>query len=430
MLPALQGRAKRAALGGRRSRSRPLRPRSPQGGPSAPAAESAERTARSGRRVRKADRPQASALHGRVERLREKFASADLDALLVSQPESRYYLSGYTGHDLPPRDSAGYLLITRERCFLLTDSRTTEQAEHEAPDYEVLEYGIKARLTQRLAELVRAHGLRRVGVEAIHLPHHSYQQIADILRGNAELVPTSDLVDQLRIAKDEAELASLRTAQERLDDCFAHVSERLRPGMTERKVARMVEDYLREHADGPSFPSIIASGPNASMPHAVASDRQIQPREPITIDIGALYQGYCSDMTRTVCLGSAPDKLKEIYGIVLRAQEETEAALRPGMTGKQADAIARDVITAAGHGDHFGHGTGHGIGLEVHEPPWVSSTKGENELQPGMVFSVEPGIYLPGWGGVRIEDLVLMTDNGAEVLARSHKRLEIDSSAT
>ena len=365
-----------------------------------------------------------SAVLQRVERLRERFAASDLDALLVSQPESRFYLSGYTGHDLPPRDSAGYLLVTREHIYLLTDSRTTEQAGKECPDYEVLEYGIAARFTQRLAELARAHGLRRIGFEAIHLPFQLHGTIGDMLRGNAELIATSNLVDQLRIVKDEDELAKLRKSQEVLDACFAHVSRSLEPGMTERQVARMVEDYLREHADGPSFTSIIASGPNASMPHAVVSDREMQTGEPITIDIGALYQGYCTDMTRTVCLGRAPDKLNEIYAIVLEAQEKTEAALRPGMTGQQADAIARDVIKEKGYGDFFGHGTGHGIGLEVHEPPSLS-TRGPEILQPGMVFSVEPGIYLPGWGGVRIEDLVLMTENGAEVLSRSHKRLEL-----
>jgi Xaa-Pro aminopeptidase len=161
------------------------------------------------------------------------------------------------------------------------------------------------------------------------------------------------------------------------------------------------------------------------MPHAVVSDREIQPGEPITIDIGALWEGYCSDMTRTVCLGPAPQQLKDIYRIVLEAQEKTEAALRPGMTGKQADAVARDVIAEYGYAENFGHGTGHGIGLEVHEPPSLS-LRGEDVLQPGMVFSVEPGIYLPGWGGVRIEDLVLMTEDGAEVLARSHKRLELE----
>jgi Xaa-Pro aminopeptidase len=367
-----------------------------------------------------------SAVHGRLERLREKLPSSDLDTLLVSQPESRFYLSGYTGHDLPPRDSAGFLLITREQAYLLTDSRTTEQAQKECPDYEVLEYGMKARLSQRLAVLAREQGLRRIGFEAIHLPYNSYRQLAEMLRGNAELIATTDLVDQLRIVKDAAELEKLRISQEKLDGCFASVSASLRPGMTERQVARAVEDYLREHAHGPSFHSIIASGPNASMPHAVVSDREIQPGEPITIDIGALYEGYCTDMTRTVCLGPAPQQLKDIYAVVLEAQEKTEAALRPGMTGQQADAIAREVIAEAGYGDYFGHGTGHGIGLEVHEPPSLSPARGEDVLKPGMVFSVEPGIYLPGWGGVRIEDLVLMTERGAEVLARSHKRLEID----
>ena len=366
-----------------------------------------------------------SAVQGRVERLREKFASADLDALLVSQPESRYYLSGYTGHDLPPRDSAGYLLITRGAAVLLTDSRTSEQAEKECPDYRVLQYDMKTRFTQHLAALAREHGLRRLGFEAYHLPYSLHRQVAEMLRGNAELIPTTDVVDQLRAVKDEDELAKLRRSQEALDACFAFVSSALEPGMTERQVARLVEDYLREHAHGPSFTSIVASGPNASMPHAVVSDREIQPGEPITIDIGALWEGYCTDMTRTVCLDAAPDKLKEIYGIVLKAQEAVEAALRPGMTGKQADAIARDIIAQAGYGENFGHGTGHGIGLEVHEAPSLSPARGDDELQPGMVFSVEPGIYLPGWGGVRIEDLVVMTDSGAEVLSRSPKHLEL-----
>ena len=366
-----------------------------------------------------------SAVQGRVERLREKFAGQDLDALFVSQQESRYYLSGYSGHDLPPRDSAGYLLISREQAYLLTDSRTSEQAEKECPDYRVLEYIQKTRLTQHLAQLARELGLRRIGFEAYHLPYSVHRQLAEMLRGNAELIAISDLIDQLRIVKDEDELAKLRKSQEVLDAGFAHVSRALEPGMTERQVAKMIEDYFREHADGPSFDSIVASGTNASMPHAVVSDRELQPGEPITIDIGAKWQGYCTDMTRTVCLGPAPDKLKEIYDVVLRAQEAVEQALKPGMTGQQADAIARDIIEEAGYGDNFGHGTGHGIGLEVHEAPSLSPARGEEVLKPGMVFSVEPGIYLPGWGGVRIEDLVLMTEDGAEVLSRSHKRLEL-----
>ena len=366
-----------------------------------------------------------SAVDERVERLREKFASLDLDALFVSQPESRYYLSCYNGHDLPPRDSAGYLLLSRDQAFLLTDSRTSEQAGNECPEYLVLEYNAKARLTQHLGQLSRQHGLRRIGFEAYHLPFSVHRQVAEMLRGNAELIPTNDLIDQLRVIKDADELAKIRKSQEVLDACFNRISAQLEPGMTERQVARMIEEYFREHADGPSFPSIVASGTNASMPHAVPSDREIGRGEPITIDIGALYDGYCTVMTRTVCLGPASDKLKEVYDLVLRAQEAVEQALKPGMTGQQADAIARDIIKEAGYGDNFGHGTGHGIGLEVHEAPSLSPARGEDVLKPGMVFSVEPGIYLPGWGGVRIEDLVLLTEDGAEVLSKSPKRLEL-----
>lgn len=363
----------------------------------------------------------------RLQRLRERFAEAEVDALFVSQPESRTYLSGYTGHDLPPRDSAGYLLITAEVTYLLTDPRTSEQAEKEAPGFEVVVYKAGAKATDQVKLLVERHGTRRLGFEAIHLPYHAYRQFGEALNGEAELVPTTDLVDKLRIRKDEQELELLRRCQALLDDCFEHLCGFLRPGVTEREVAWEVERYLRTHgADGTSFPSIVASGTNASMPHAVVSDRRIQAGEPVTIDMGALLGGYCTDMTRTVCLGQAPAKLREIYEVVLRAQREAEAAIRPGMTGQQADAIARELIKAAGYGDSFTHSLGHGIGLEVHEPPWVSPLKGgESVLEPGMVFSVEPGIYLPGWGGVRIEDLVVLRPDGTEVLPRAHKNLEI-----
>jgi Xaa-Pro aminopeptidase len=186
----------------------------------------------------------------------------------------------------------------------------------------------------------------------------------------------------------------------------------------------MVELYLLEHADGPSFPSIVASGPNASMPHAVPTERRIEAGEVLKIDIGALSHGYCSDMTRTVCLGRPRDpRLSELHAIVLEAQEQAERNVRPGMTGREADALAREVIAQAGYGDAFTHSLGHGIGLEVHEPPWLSPSRGDAVLQPGMVFSIEPGIYLPGWGGVRIEDLVVLEDDGARVLSGSPKSL-------
>ena len=366
-----------------------------------------------------------SAYRQRIERLRGLFDEAGVDALLVSQPESRFFLSGYTGHDLPPRDSAGYLVIGRGGATLLTDPRTSEQAEQEAPDYEVVVYTHGARATARLAETVQKLGIKRLGFESIHLPYASWESFGEAIKEHAELVPVKDLVDQLRITKDEAELASLQKAVDVLDDCFEHIARNeLRVGRTEKEIAAAVEAYLNSRGHTTSFPSIVASGPNASMPHAVPTDRQIQEGEPITIDIGAKVDGYCSDMTRTVCIGEPSEQLRKVHALVLEAQELAERQIRNGMTGKEADAIAREFLTEMGYGEDFTHGLGHGIGLEVHEPPWVS-LRGEQPLAKGMVFSVEPGIYLPGWGGVRIEDLVVMEDDGVRVLCRSPKSLEL-----
>jgi len=364
----------------------------------------------------------------RLGRLRRALEAQSLDGLLVSQPESRYYLSGYTGHDLPPRDSAGYLLITPEQACLLTDPRTTEQAERESPDFEVRAYAAGVRGPQAIVELARQLGLRRLGFESIHLPYGIWNEINTGLEH--PLQPVEGLVDELRVLKDPAELACLQAAVDVLDRCLADVLRRVEPGLTERHVARMVELYLIEHADGPSFPSIVASGPNASVPHAVPSERPIAEGEPLKIDIGARVSGYCSDMTRTVCLGTPSDqRLVDIHALVREAQEVAERQVRPGMTGREVDSLARDVLARAGYGDVFTHGLGHGIGLEVHEPPSLSQTRGDNVLRPGMVFSIEPGVYLPGWGGVRIEDLVVLEDSAARILCNSPKDLAFSQSS-
>ncbi len=363
---------------------------------------------------------------GRIARLRAAFEAHHIDGLLVSQPESRYYLSGYGGHDLPPRDSAGYLLITASNTLLLTDPRTTEQAQNESPEFEVITYSAGNRGPLAVAETSEKLGVRRLGFEAIHLPFAIWAEIKRDLPTSLEFVPVERIVDDLRVIKDTEELARLQDAVDVLDRCLADVLRRLEPGMTERQVARMVEIYLLEHADGPSFPSIVASGPNASVPHAVPSERRIQEGEPLKIDIGALVSGYCSDMTRTVCLGTpGSEKLVELHAIVREAQEHAEQHVRPGMTGKEADALSREVISRAGYGEAFLHGLGHGIGLEVHEPPWLSQSRGDEVLKPGMVFSIEPGIYIPGWGGVRIEDLVVLEEQGARVLCHSPKDLAL-----
>ena len=370
-----------------------------------------------------------SAHSQRIERLRNLFGKSRVDGLLVSQPESRFYLSGYSGHDLPPRDSAGYLLIGKSESILLTDRRTSEQAEHEAPDYEVIVYTPRARVSTRIAQITRKLGIRRLGFESIHLPYAIWSAFNRAIKSRAELVPLKDPVDRLRISKDEAELKSLQAAVDVLDDCFEHlVRNEIGVARTEREIAAEVERYLGRRGASTSFPSIVASGPNASMPHALPTDRRFQQGEPITIDIGARVDGYCSDMTRTVCIDRPSDKLREVHGLVLAAQEKAEREIARGMTGKQADAIARDFLKGAGYGKEFTHGLGHGIGLEVHEPPWVS-LRGTQALEPGMVFSVEPGIYLPGWGGVRIEDLVVMEDERVRVLCRSCKSLELAEAA-
>ena len=359
----------------------------------------------------------------RLERLRASLQAHGVDALLVSQPESRLYLSGYTGHDLPPRDSAGYLLITRDHAVLLTDPRTTEQAQQEAAGYDVVTYGAGSLGPQTVAEIVMKLGSRRLGFESVHLPYGVWQAVRSAAP-TIELVPLANVVDDLRVIKDPEELRALQTAIDAVDDCLDHVVQRLEPGLSERQIARMVELYLIEHADGPSFPSIVATGPNGSVPHAVPSERRIQSGEAITLDIGARASGYCSDMTRTVCLGEPRDsRLPEVHAVVLEAQQAAIAALRPGLTGREADGVAREVIARAGYGQAFLHGLGHGIGLEVHEPPSLSPSRGDAPLQAGMVFSVEPGIYLPGWGGVRIEDLVVLEPNGARVLCRSPRAL-------
>jgi Xaa-Pro aminopeptidase len=364
----------------------------------------------------------------RLERLRATLDASALDGLLVSQPESRFYLSGYAGHDLPPRDSAGYLLVTRSRAVLLTDPRTTEQAERDAPDFEISTYDPGSRAPQAIAEAIGKSGGRRFGFESIHLPYAVWAQVKAGLPSGTELVPSDRIVDDLRVVKDAEELGCLQEAVDVLDRCLAHVLRRIEPGLTERQVARMVELYLSEHADGTSFPSIVASGPNASVPHAVPSDRRIEEGELLKIDIGARARGYCSDMTRTVCIGEPRDsRLVELHALVLEAQAHAEANVRPGMTGREADALSRDVIARAGYGDAFKHSLGHGIGLEVHEPPWLSQVRGDEPLRPGMVFSVEPGVYLPGWGGVRIEDLVVLEESGARVLCHSPRTLAFEA---
>ncbi len=357
----------------------------------------------------------------RIAQLREVMSRIGVDAFLISQPESRRYLSGFTGHDHPPMDSAGFLFITGSEAILLTDGRTVEQAEKEAPYFEIRRMDV--RLPSELERFVPQMGLSRVAFEGNHLTYRLYDEVSRAI-GEATIVPTYDVLDHIRAIKGPGELEAIREAVAIADRAFAHILTIVTPGMTERQLVWEMEAFLRKNgSEGVAFDTIVASGPNASMPHHVPGDRPLQAGEPIIIDWGARVRGYCSDITRTIVLGEADEKLKRVYNTVLEGQEKAEARIRAGITGAKADGIARKVIEDAGFGDAFGHGLGHGVGLAIHESPRVGKAS-QDVLEDGMVFSVEPGIYLPGWGGVRIEDLATLRGGKVIVLTRSPKQLE------
>ncbi|MFQ6058004.1 MAG: M24 family metallopeptidase [Anaerolineae bacterium] len=349
----------------------------------------------------------------RLDKLRQKLVEEELDAILITQPENRRYLSGFTG-------SAGVLLISAEQAILATDFRYYEQAAREAPYFQLAKIKSEEKFVDILPHLVAQVGARQVGFESAHLTFDQYEEWAKVAEG-FDLVPTKEWVEELRAVKDEGELEAIRRAVALADEAMAHILGFMEPGMTERAVAWEIETYMRTHgADKAAFDIIVASGPNGAMPHAQASDAPIRADEPIVMDIGARIDGYHSDLTRTVCLGAPDDRFREIYDIVLRAQLAAEEGIKAGMTGKEADALARSVIEEAGYGEYSGHGLGHGVGLAIHEKPRLSKLS-EEVLQPGMVFTVEPGIYLSDWGGVRLEDMVVIGQEGVEVLTQASK---------
>jgi Xaa-Pro aminopeptidase len=349
----------------------------------------------------------------RLTRLRERLAEQGVDALLVSQPENRRYLSGFTG-------SAGVLLITAERALIATDFRYYEQAGIEAPLFELVK--VVSTFVEVLPEMLARQPVARLGFEADHATFADVQAWM-AAAPEVEWVPIRELVLELRSVKDAVEIDALREAIRLTDEALAVALAQARPGMTEQELAWLIESTMRTRgAPAVAFEIIVASGPNGARPHARASEAPLPAGQPIVIDMGAKVGGYCGDLTRTVCLGrpADPDRFWEVYNTVLRAQQAAEAAIHPGLTGKEIDAVARDVIAEAGFGEYFGHGLGHGVGLAVHEMPRL----GRSFLAPvvaGNVVTVEPGIYLPGWGGVRIEDVVLVTENGVEVLTKAPK---------
>lgn len=348
----------------------------------------------------------------RLKRLRARLESAGLDAAVLTRSQSVTYVSGFTG-------SAGMAVVSMAEAHLVVDFRYYDQAAAQAPGFAIER--APGPLLDAAAGVLGRLGARRAGVEEEHLPVGSFRRL-QAAADSIEIVPVEGL-DRIRWQKSPEEIEAIRQASQLAEAAFYEVLPMIRPGVTEHEVAVELEHRLRiRGSQRLPFDLIVASGPRSALPHGVASERVIGPGEFVTVDFGAVVDGYHSDCTRTVVTGPVSDRHREIYAIVLTAQRAALAGLRPGLTGREADALGRSVIAAAGYGDAFGHGLGHGVGLAVHEGPTLSPREAA-VLAPGAVVTVEPGIYLPGWGGVRIEDLVVLTDGGCENLTRLPKNL-------
>ncbi len=346
----------------------------------------------------------------RIAGLRDAMAQAGLPALLITEPGNRRYLTGFTG-------SAGLLLVLGDSLPFLVDSRYYEQVPRQSPDLSLERVGYQP--YPRLAEILAERGITELGFEAEHVTVELLGKMQQKVPGVA-WKPVIGMAQSLRASKSEGEIATIRRAVDLADLAMDEAYRVVRPGMSERRLAWLLEVFMRERgAEALAFDIIVGAGENGALPHHRASERIIGEGEPIVIDMGCVMDGYCSDLTRTFSLGPAVDSdYDRVYGIVDAANRAAVAGLRPGMTGKAGDALARDVIAAAGHGDHFGHSLGHGVGLAVHEGPRLSPLADDVILPVSAVVTVEPGVYLPGRFGVRIEDMVVLRDGGAELLTR------------
>ncbi len=352
----------------------------------------------------------------RIEKLRKLFPENKIDAIFLSKPEDVAYFTGTKGDDL-------FLFITEKDAYLITDFRYREMAQ-KLDWFTYFETGIES----KMIDVIKASDCKHLGVCKNSLSLDTYLSFLDELTGK-EIIPTGDseysLVNELRIIKDEEEIEYTKIAQEIGCQAFAHIIKYIKPGMTERQVALELEYYMLGHgADGLSFDTICVSGEKSSLPHGVPDDKIINAGEFLTMDYGCTYKGYHSDMTRTVAVSSASDEMKNIYDIVLRAQLNACDKVKAGLTGDVCHHFALDIIADAGYGEYFGHGLGHGTGLEIHESPRLSLVY-KKPIPVNSIVSIEPGIYLPGKFGVRIEDLAVVKENGIINITSAPKELII-----
>lgn len=376
----------------------------------------------------------------RLKNIRNYLEEKGLECFMVSQADNRRYLSGFTG-------SAGALFVSRQRAILATDFRYVEQSKIQAPLFEIVM--TKGDTANWLPGLVSSLNINSMGFEAEDIPYASVIQIVDAMsKGYGEvnikgegtnsyielvdsktegrsfkIVPTQAVIVGIRAKKDSHEMKLIRQAVSLTDEAFAHLPGFLRPGLSEKAVAWELEKFMRDKgSESMPFDIIVASGPNAALPHHHPSERLIQAGEPIIVDMGAKIDGYASDLTRTFCMGTPDETYKKVYGITLLAQQNAIDNVKSGTTGGQVDALARSIIEEAGYGDKFGHGLGHGVGGAVHEDPRLGPGA-QSPVETDMAFTIEPGIYLPGWGGVRIEDDVYLTTDGPEILSHSSRSM-------
>lgn len=336
-----------------------------------------------------------------------------LDAVLLSDAYNMHYLSG--------AEYEGYFVLSKTEAWILTDSRYTVVAERDVRNAKVLTCGAGRDYPAMVAELAKTNGWKQVGFEDLHLTVDAHRRFAEVVP--VTWIPVGRDINRLRMIKDADELARLAEAEHIGDMAFDHVLGLLKPGMTEIEVALALETSMRKNgAENLSFDTIVASGVNGSMPHSVPSCKELATGEFITMDFGCKYKGYCSDMTRTVFMGKADAKQREIYNTVLNAQLAALDALHAGVIGRDIDRVARDIIEAAGYGEYFGHGLGHSVGLFIHEDPRLSPTE-DRTIEANVIETVEPGIYIPNYGGVRIEDMVVVTETGHINFAKSPKHL-------
>ncbi|TDM13155.1 aminopeptidase P family protein [Macrococcus lamae] len=348
----------------------------------------------------------------KFEKVNQLLEQKNLDAIVVLSPHNRRYLSLFTG-------SSGALVISRDKRFLVTDFRYTVQAAEQAGEFEVVKQS--GGLLDSVAEVIKTISAETVGFEGDLI---TYQQFAK-LKQTMDLVDIGGEIEQIRMIKEPFEIDLIQKAADIADETYEHILKFVRAGMTEMEVNNEIEMFMRKNgASGSSFETIVASGHRGALPHGVATNKVINNGEMITLDYGAIYQGYISDITRSFAIGDPGEEMKKVYDIVLKSQVTALETVKPGMTGAEADAIARNIIKDAGYGDNFGHSLGHGIGLEVHEGPGLSSNS-DIKLQKNMCVTLEPGIYVEGLGGVRIEDDVIVTETALKRFTHSTKDLII-----